>query len=391
MTMQQVRVRVVPGDAVVARYDDVLLLAAPAGETQEATLDELLAWCDGGLTGADLVRRVAALLVSDRRDHVPDLGLVTVHGDGVALLLHGDVVASGDAVLDAGGALTFVERVLAEVPSRLAVTLRGAGDPDRRSDLRGGMVRGAGFAFAVPAGEELTGPVVTATPAPAAPEPAPESEPFEPISITPVVEPQVQDEPVAAFTPIPLFEEDEPADEPLQATEVHAAVVSETEDDATEVVPVVAAASGDGPQVRGVVCSRGHFTDPAGSTCRTCQTPLLPGAEAVVAPRPSLGRLVHEDGTTIELTGDLLVGRDPGEPQDATPVPVDDPQLSLSRVHARILLDSWEVRIEDAGSSNGTFVAGSDGQWKRLEAGVPTTLHVGENLALGAYVLRYDA
>ena len=47
--------------------------------------------------------------------------------------------------------------------------------------------------------------------------------------------------------------------------------------------------------------------------------------------------------------GENMIGRDP-----AAAVPIDD--VSVSRYHARILIDGSAARIEDLGSKNGTFV-----------------------------------
>ena len=43
-----------------------------------------------------------------------------------------------------------------------------------------------------------------------------------------------------------------------------------------------------------------------------------------------------------------------------------DVKKAISRVHARIRLDGWNVTVADAGSANGTFVAQpGDQSWTR--------------------------
>ena len=61
-------------------------------------------------------------------------------------------------------------------------------------------------------------------------------------------------------------------------------------------------------------------------------------------------------------------------------------------MHARLVLDGWEVRVEDAGSANGTFLAdaGSD-EWRRLEAGLPDHHHPGARLRMGSRVLTFES
>lgn len=55
-----------------------------------------------------------------------------------------------------------------------------------------------------------------------------------------------------------------------------------------------------------------------------------------------------------------LIGRDPG-----CAIPIADD--SISRRHAQIALDGSQIRIEDVGSSNGTFLI-RQGQKKKIQA-----------------------
>ena len=100
--------------------------------------------------------------------------------------------------------------------------------------------------------------------------------------------------------------------------------------------------------------------------CGACGTPL-PGA------RPPL-ELVVDGATRIPLVGDLTIGRAPG-----STLRLDDP--TVSRTHARIRASAADgARLEDAGSSHGTFLDG-----RRLAG--PAVLHDGARIQLGNVVL----
>ena len=82
------------------------------------------------------------------------------------------------------------------------------------------------------------------------------------------------------------------------------------------------------------------------------------------------------DGRDIALAeGENLMGRDP-----AAAVWID--KTSVSRYHARILIDGTSARIEDLGSKNGTFVRG-----QRVTAGVP--LRDGDEIRLGSIAMLF--
>jgi pSer/pThr/pTyr-binding forkhead associated (FHA) protein len=92
-------------------------------------------------------------------------------------------------------------------------------------------------------------------------------------------------------------------------------------------------------------------------------------------------RLIILNGTEpagiIELTeSELLIGR-----QKGAQILLEGPKVS--RRHARIFLGNNEFRVEDLGSSNGTFLNG-----ERLK--LPTTLKGSDEIGIGPYRLRYE-
>ncbi|MFN2460370.1 MAG: FHA domain-containing protein [Candidatus Velthaea sp.] len=89
--------------------------------------------------------------------------------------------------------------------------------------------------------------------------------------------------------------------------------------------------------------------------------------EAVVDDRPQVFALQRADGTRVALRDGLWIGR-----ADDNDVIVADARVS--RHHARVVGDGEAFAIEDAGSSNGTFVDGRAARRERLTAGSIVTV-----------------
>ena len=73
--------------------------------------------------------------------------------------------------------------------------------------------------------------------------------------------------------------------------------------------------------------------------------------------------------------GENVLGRDP-----ASTICIDD--VSVSRYHARIVIDGSAARLEDLGSKNGTYLRG-----QKLEAATP--LRDGDPIRLGSVALVF--
>ncbi|MET8336475.1 FHA domain-containing protein [Streptosporangium canum] len=116
------------------------------------------------------------------------------------------------------------------------------------------------------------------------------------------------------------------------------------------------------PLVYGVDCKNDHFNDPRVPYCAVCgialvQRTLVP----YKGPRPPLGVLLLDDGMTLRLDTDYLVGRDPERAPEVAdgsvrPAKVTSPDGSVSRRHLRVALDGWDVNLVDLGSVNGTQI-----------------------------------
>ena len=113
-------------------------------------------------------------------------------------------------------------------------------------------------------------------------------------------------------------------------------------------------------------------------------------------PRPPLGVLVFDDGSTFTLDGRYILGREPEvdelvRQQQARPLTLEDPRMSVSRVHAEIRLTGWDVQLIDRGSTNGTHVLNAAGDgWEPVPAEQPRTLPPGARAAVGQRTFVYE-
>jgi hypothetical protein len=332
-------------------------------------------------------------------DEVPSFGLLTPTRDGLAALLVGDtalVITNSDGTteeLHGRNAALFADRLIPADVSSVFITLARESVPDLRSNLSEGVVRGSGVLLAPGrhAGEVTEPHVMASVPAtPADLEaaadsiPTPAAEPAPTPAAEPAPTPEVSP---PTFISISLTEPEDDAP-PAEAAAVDDVAAVGEEAEATQV----------GAQVQGIVCSRGHFNDPTSRFCALCGISMVQQTHHLVTGlRPPLGVVVLDDGAVFALTRDYVVGRDPEQDPAilsgrAVPLILDDPDLAMSRVHARILLDGWEVRVEDAHSANGTFVARTpDAAWTRLEPGLPTTIAPGTRLTMGGRTLVFES
>jgi hypothetical protein len=152
------------------------------------------------------------------------------------------------------------------------------------------------------------------------------------------------------------------------------------------------------PQVRGHLCPRGHLNDPRAQFCLSCGARVEEdGGGLVSGPRPPLGMLIFDDGVTHTVDTDHLVGRMPeADPRvragSLRSLLIEDPSGAVSRVHAEIRLNGWDVLLVDSGSRNGTFVAGpGESAWTPLPARQSRWLVPGTRVRLGGRTFLFEA
>jgi hypothetical protein len=367
------------GSGIVAHLGSTIVVVLPStaehSTTAKKVLDAARGAVDGG--GVTVVRRLAGVLGETDPKDAPPVAVIADAGDGgeTAVLLHGpiDVVVHRDGAperLSGASVSSWVDRVLPAGWSRLELVATGSDAPpyDPLVDLREGTVAGSGVTVvgtASPTSTDGADPPTTPV-ATLAPEPPP------PPPTTGDAAPPPRD-----FVAISFDEPDEVEDRrPLRV--VTADVDGEPPDEDVA------------PKVLGTVCKNGHFNDPDVLYCATCGISMAQQTQNLVeGPRPALGVLVLDDGATFLVDSDYVIGREPHQATevvggDARPLVLTDTQRTLSRVHAKVVLDGWQVMVIDAGSANGTYIAeGSAQQWTPIGAQAPVPIRPGTHLLVG--------
>lgn len=162
-------------------------------------------------------------------------------------------------------------------------------------------------------------------------------------------------------------------------------------------LPEEASASTMAPQAHGHLCSRGHLNDPRSHFCVLCGIRMNERTGVIVTgPRPPLGLLVFDNGSTYTVDAEYVIGRKPEVDErvrtgELRAISVDDHTGSVSRVHAEVRLESWDVLLVDAGSSNGTFLAPPGEDWVQLEPQERRRMVPGTKARLGECAFTYES
>jgi hypothetical protein len=153
----------------------------------------------------------------------------------------------------------------------------------------------------------------------------------------------------------------------------------------------------EAPKAEGYLCARGHLNDPRSHFCVLCGIRMDESTGGLVVDvRPPLGLLVFDDGATHTVDTGYLLGREPATDARVRsgvlrPITLEDPTGAMSRVHAEIRLDNWDVVLTDSGSSNGTFIAEPGMQvWSMLGPSQPFRLVPGVRVRLGQRTFTFE-
>jgi hypothetical protein len=151
--------------------------------------------------------------------------------------------------------------------------------------------------------------------------------------------------------------------------------------------------------VDGVYCKNGHFNDPEARYCAVCGISM--GQLTKVrqqGKRPPLGVLILGDGSVCQVDADYVIGREPTLDSavaegKARPLRLMGASGVVSRIHARVELDGWQVFISDLNSANGTqILLPGERNPITLQPGVRTPMVAGTQIRLGGeYGLQYDS
>jgi hypothetical protein len=153
------------------------------------------------------------------------------------------------------------------------------------------------------------------------------------------------------------------------------------------------------PMVYGVDCNNDHFNDPRVPYCAVCGVALVQrNLVPYKGERPPLGVLLLDDGVTLNLDSDYLLGRDPERAPEVTsgearPARVTSPDGSVSRRHLRVRLDGWDVNLIDLGSVNGTQVQPpGDPNFYDIPPNEPVPILPGTTVRIGvSRTMRYES
>jgi hypothetical protein len=213
--------------------------------------------------------------------------------------------------------------------------------------------------------------------------------PAEPTALTPAVVPPPPPPPPPAPPPVA-----EPAPS-FVAIPLHADGGDEV--DHAPPLPIAGDAAAEaGPRVRGIACAVGHVNRLEAKYCSACGRRLQGTVRLVEGPRPLLGIVVFEDGSTFGLDRDYVIGREPeSDPRvaagEVAAMRLEDPERGLSRVHAELRLVEWDTTVVDLGSANGTYVLPPGApQWVRVERDVPARLEDGWRVAVGRRTFTFE-
>ncbi|MFY9929657.1 MAG: FHA domain-containing protein [Streptosporangiaceae bacterium] len=396
----------IQGDGVLARQRDLVLLVHPVGGPLADRLLDLLAdaaRADEG--GRHFTERVSAAFDSDaaeadtaRNKPSPAAVAFGPDGAGTAIALYGTAwaevaTAYGVQRLTAGEPYGRLRCVL---PSK-AITIRAGaheGDADAGTDpylrIADGIVRAVALVYSPEdaAGAKAAERDERAVPGrAAAAEAADLGEP-----VTPDTGSRPSHAAVASdFTSVSFVggqaDGDVPQREPLP---LGPEPPDEKHPGSAETKP---------PHVTGVYCKNGHFDDPEARYCAVCGIGMAQRTKARrKGKRPPLGVLILNDGSVFELDTDYVIGREPSlhtsvADGSARPLRLADTEGVVSRIHARVELDGWQVYISDLNSANGTQIllpGETDGTL--LVAGVRTPIVAGTEVRLGPdHGFRYDS
>jgi hypothetical protein len=387
-----------PGDGLVGRFGETVLLVAGPVAGDDPFVEDLVATVEAGvsdaaLPGAALAHRVGELLFGAESGEAASFAVVAPVEGGALVLLHGQVDAeisrpSGVRRLSGRQAVTWVDQVVKAPLDQVVVT---GGDTAAvsvhpRSDLQVGVVPGGGFVMTP--GEAVPQQVRVASA-----DAGPDVSSLRPTAATEVPAPPAEDEVVlptaASRGTAPPFDQsaEMPAaeTEPAQGAGLTTPRTAEPEagpGGLPEYEPVPGRLSDYEPGGAGGGGLPEEAEGPAGPSRSAAATMAATGA-------PS--ELVAEDGSRTPLDGTYVVGREPGADEavrsrEASPLQIDDPDQLVSRVHAHLWVDRGAVFVRDAHSANGTFVAAPGAKdWTRVDD-EGAELPVGWSMRLGGRV-----
>jgi len=366
-------ISVVAGEGVVARWPGGVAVAG--GST--GTAGDVIAALDQALAAGASAEQVTEVLRTDARFSTAevDLAVALETEEGIHAFVRGEGRIRTERNEIFAGPEPIEEVLLDPVAFWIGCAAPPDGQPHPIFDLRVGVVPGVGAIMyrAATTAMEREEPVKATKP----------------------------DVPIDSVLPIEAVEPVEPGPSPESETPApFESVGLDLEPEVREPLPVAGAAvtsqtpKSTSSEVLGIECSRGHFNNPHASYCQVCGISMVHLTHRLVpGTRPTLGFIVFADGATYALDRSYLVGRNPspGPGSEYSKLVLEDVEQSVSREHARIELDGWEVVYTDLGSTNGSFLWNSGAQqWDRLESESPCVLASGDSVSVGRVSFTFE-
>ena len=134
------------------------------------------------------------------------------------------------------------------------------------------------------------------------------------------------------------------------------------------------------------------FSPPSSTYSTSSQAPDSSMPQDDADDRTQLGvrydtaRVTFDTGVTYPFGGTIVLGRNPLAPAShptASPVPVDDPQRSVSKTHVALTATREGVLVEDLHSTGGTVVVRADGEETPVLPGAPVHARAGDTVRYG--------
>ncbi|HEX6873435.1 MAG TPA: FHA domain-containing protein [Micromonosporaceae bacterium] len=427
-------VRPLPGPGLVARAGELLLVCAEAAEA-DALIDLLDDVAATGADGSVLVRRAAGLIAADLDGRFPDCALSGPSADGrLAVLVYRAATADVDTSegrthVSGADAITPVTRLVAGAVSAVELRVPGAGPAHPRARLDAGVLNAAGLVYAAdgdsmpdsgaaapsaveyrpavaPESGMVPEPGMMPEPAPVAALAQPEAEPaplpMRPVTVAPPEPPPALSDVFAPPASANLFAAPPAPPEVSVPSEVFAppplAPVGFSADPLPPPVPVPFTADPPAPPPPVAFSSDPATLAPEAVPLSAYQDGATdqPAAAVFDEPRPALGVLLLDDGSSYPLDTDYVVGREPQHDPDvvaekARTLKITDAEGVVSRRHVRIILTGRDIHLMDLGSSNGTFIdRPGDPQRHQLTPYEPTVIEPGTQVVIGRRWFRVE-
>lgn len=136
---------------------------------------------------------------------------------------------------------------------------------------------------------------------------------------------------------------------------------------------IAAAASVGTDRISALMCDLGHASPPHATHCRVCGAPISDRAPQLTD-RVALAVLTFSDGTSVVADRTVLIGRDPRVESGVVGVlphilRFETAADGLSRTHAEVRIEGWQLVLEDLKSTNGTKVTLPNQPEQRLDGG----------------------